>query len=136
MFIFFQPLHDICLQEMNMVSKIQHSQLLFLLVWLRVTTGSDVIGTYGNSVSIECKLPISDNLIWDSADGDVIAIKGYPVVRNSTKYVIEKQRGVRESLVVHNLTLADDKVYRCYDLRRTDVKDLSTVTVLGMSYCV
>ena len=106
-------------------------QLLLLISLSVAVTGSDVIGTYGNSVTIDCNLPLSDNLVWDSTDGNVIAIKGRPVVRNSTKYAIERQNGVRESLVIHQLTLADDKVYRCYDLRQTDIKELSTVTVLG-----
>ena len=105
---------------------------VILLISLSVSTkGSDVIGTFGRSVTIDCNLPFSENLVWDSTDGNVIAIKGVPVVNNSTKYAIERQNGVRESLVIHALTLADDKVYRCYDLRRIDVKEMSTATVLG-----
>ena len=107
---------------------------LILLISMSVAArGSDVIGTFGRSVTIDCNLPFSDNLVWDSTDGNVIAIKGRPVMRNSSKYAIERQNGVRESLVIHALTLADDKVYRCYDLGKTDIKEFSTVTVLGKS---
>ena len=106
-------------------------QNLLLIVWYQAVTGSDIIGTLGNSVSIDCKLPISDTLIWESRDGNVIAVRGQPVVRDSTKYVIEKQHGVREFLVIHNLTLADETEYCCYDLRHTHVKDRTTLTILG-----
>ena len=106
-------------------------QNLLLIVWYQAVTGSDIIGTLGNSVSIDCKVPISDTLIWESRDGNVIAVRGQPVVRDSTKYLIEKQHGVREFLVIHNLTLADETEYCCYDLRHTDVKDRTTLTILG-----
>ena len=106
-------------------------QVFLPFIWVHVASGKDVIGIFGSSVSIECKFPLKNTLIWETRDGNVIAVDGHPVIRDSTKYVIEKQRGVRESLVIHNLTLADDTEYCCYDLYQTDVKDRSTLTVLG-----
>ncbi|XP_053395584.1 hemicentin-2-like [Mercenaria mercenaria] len=96
--------------------------------------GSDVVlGILGNSAFIECQLPISNTLIWQTENGNVIAMNGRVINENSTKYLIEKQNGLRESLVIHDLTLADDNIFRCFDLKNRTFVDSTKLNVLAVS---
>lgn len=108
--------------------------LCFIMCFLNVyhVNGSDVVlGILGTPAYIECPLPVSDTLVWEIQYGGIIAMNGSILNENTTKYTIQKQAGFRESLVIHDVTLADDKVYRCYDLQNTSIADKTELKVLG-----
>lgn len=109
--------------------------LPLLIVFARLIStsgGSDVVlGILGKTAFIECQLPISNTLVWQTQDGNVIAVNGKVTNENSTKYMIETQNGFRESLVIHDLTLADDKAFRCFDLKNSTYVDTTKLNVLG-----
>ena len=96
------------------------------------TNGNDaVIGILGNSVSIDCKLPGTDNLVWETSSTGIIAINGELLTGNRLKYVLEKYGGVQESLIIHNVTLADETEYRCYDAHNVQRSYITKLNVLG-----
>ena len=109
-------------------------QLVLVILSSAITTsgGSDVVlGVLGNTAFIECQVPISKTLIWLSENGNIIAMNGKVLDENSTKYLIETQNGLRESLVIHDLTLADDNVFKCYDINNKSFVDSTKLSVLG-----
>ena len=60
-------------------------------------------------------------------------MNGTTLNENSTKYYIQQHTGFRESLVIYDVTLADDSVYRCYDVNNSSAADTTELRVLGKS---
>lgn len=105
---------------------------VFVFCLLTGAYGNDVVlGILGMPAYIECQLPVSETLVWEIQHGGIIAMNGSPINENSTKYLIQKQAGFRESLVIHDVTLADDNVYRCHDFRNSSAVDSTELKVLG-----
>ncbi|KAL3868536.1 hypothetical protein ACJMK2_041347 [Sinanodonta woodiana] len=92
----------------------------------------------GSTVTITCRLPMSDTFVWEDSDGTILSFNGQVQVGNTnSKYVIERQTSVHESLVIFGVTLADDKEFTCFDyIKNKEVKSISRVHVLVQPYYV
>ena len=104
---------------------------LVLCMWASAKGSDVVLGIMGSAAFIECQLPVSETLVWEIQYGSIIAMNGTTLNENSTKYYIQQHTGFRESLVIYDVTLADDSVYRCYDVNNSSAADTTELRVLG-----
>ena len=107
---------------------------LFILFTTRTCTTSGKVfpAVLESSVTLECSIRQTDTLIWDRADGTIIAIKGaLHQGANSSKYLLQPSGADTQALIVHALALGDDGEYRCYDLADTGRQERFQIKILG-----
>ncbi|KAH3696758.1 hypothetical protein DPMN_084234 [Dreissena polymorpha] len=106
--------------------------IAFLIWTLHMATGSDVVlGVLGMPAFIECQLAVSETLVWQIQFGPIIAMNGKVLNENTTKYVVQKQTGFREILVIHDVSLDDDRIYQCQEITNRSAIDATKLNVLG-----